>query len=132
MTEDDDASSRAGDMSDEEEHDADDDNDDALVPWSKESETLSDRFYALKDIIPPTTRQSIGLAISTTASWIKWSGLKVGNAAWIVTTTSLLVGLPLVLSIQTEGDIMAQEAQVYPPAQGVQPVRNSFLSLFLP
>jgi hypothetical protein len=40
---------------------------------------------------------------------VKWGGLKVGNAAWIVTTSALLVGLPLMLSIEGEAGIVQQE-----------------------
>ncbi len=68
VTEDDDDSSSiaASDASDL-------DVDQEAATWSKESETLGDRFYALQDMIAPSTRDSIKGAVRTTGSWNKWT-----------------------------------------------------------
>lgn len=75
------------------------------------SETLSDRFLALKDIISPSTRLNLSESINKTKYYVKFIGKKLGFGAWVLTTTALLVGLPLVLSIEGEGALVAQEKE---------------------
>ncbi|KIJ64983.1 hypothetical protein HYDPIDRAFT_89844 [Hydnomerulius pinastri MD-312] len=55
-------------------------------------ETFYDRLSAL--VVPPTTRHNI----SKTTSFVKKTGKVVGNIVLIVTTSALLMGLPLALS----------------------------------
>ncbi|GAA5973877.1 hypothetical protein JCM11641_001196 [Rhodosporidiobolus odoratus] len=126
VTEDDwsDASSVASDaLSDEE---------DSLTLYDPSQETFSERFYALKDMVPPSTRASIVDSIDKVRGWTKWSVGKVGQAAWITTTSALLVGLPLLLSIEGEAAIVQQEKEFLaqpgapnpygaPPAPGSAP-----------
>ncbi|GJN94532.1 hypothetical protein Rhopal_007615-T1 [Rhodotorula paludigena] len=88
-----------------------DDGDLQLAPFDPSQETLADRFYALRDMIPPTARAQIADAASATSSWIRWTAGKAGNAAWIVTTSALLVGMPLLLSIEGEAALVAQEKE---------------------
>ncbi|KAF8635994.1 hypothetical protein AX15_000156 [Amanita polypyramis BW_CC] len=83
-------------------------------------ESFLDRLAALKDIVPPTTRHSISSRISKTASWIKRSGKLAGNVVWIVTTSALLVALPLALSLEDEAKIVAQEKEMIEQQQGAQ------------
>lgn len=123
-----DTSSHAGsDVGSDADLDGDDD-DDAV--WSKESESLSDRFYALKDMLAPSTRSTIARSVGSTVGWIKWSGLKVGGAAWIVTTSALLVGLPLGLCIETEAGMIQQEKE-YGAGLGAPQVSSPFLHCWL-
>ena len=86
-------------------------------------ESLYDRFAALKDIVPPSTRHSVSSKISTTASFFKKGGKILGNVVWIVTTSALLVGLPLALSLEDEAKIVAQEKEMLAQQQGAQQVR---------
>ncbi|GAA5929894.1 Tom22p [Sporobolomyces koalae] len=103
-----------------------------LAPFDPDQETFAERFYALKDIVSPTTRAAVSDAADSTLAWTRWTANKVGNAAWIVTTSALLVGLPLLLSIEGEGALVQQEkeylaqpgaAQAFgaPPAPGSVP-----------
>lgn len=85
--------------------------DQELALYDPSQETLRERLAALKDMVPPTTRQSIADTFHSGASWVKWTGGKLGNAAWIVTTSALVVGLPLMLSIEGEAAIVAQEKE---------------------
>ncbi|KAL8279733.1 hypothetical protein RQP46_007828 [Phenoliferia psychrophenolica] len=80
-------------------------------PFDPNAESLADRFFALKDIVAPATRQAIADSASTTVSWIRWSAGLAGQAAWIVTTSALLVGLPAMLSIEGEGGLVMQEKE---------------------
>ncbi|GAA5906955.1 hypothetical protein JCM8208_003722 [Rhodotorula glutinis] len=74
-------------------------------------ETFKERIYALKDMVPPTTRAAVSDAAASAKGWLGWSASKAGNAAWIVTTTALLVGMPLLLSIEGEAALVQQEKE---------------------
>jgi len=87
-------------------------------------ESLYDRLAALKDIVPPSTRHTISSKVSTTASFFKKGGKILGNIVWIVTTSALLVGLPLALSLEDEAKIVAQEKEMLAQQQGAQQVRT--------
>lgn len=85
-------------------------------------ETFYDRITALVDIVPPTTRHSISSRFSRATSFIKRGGKLAGNIVWIVTTSALLVGLPLALSLEDEAKIVAQEQEMLAQQQGAQQV----------
>jgi len=86
-------------------------------------ESLYERLTALKDIVPPSTRHTISSKVSSTASFFKKGGKILGNIVWIVTTSALLVGLPLALSLEDEAKIVAQEKEMLAQQQGAQQVR---------
>ncbi|KAG8858427.1 mitochondrial import receptor protein [Tulasnella sp. 330] len=79
-----------------------------------ESESLIDRLSALVDIVPPGTRSNIARA----AGWVTRGGKILGNVVWVVTTSALLVGLPLALSLEDEAKIMAQEREMEGQREG--------------
>ncbi|KAG8214470.1 mitochondrial import translocase subunit Tom22 [Butyriboletus roseoflavus] len=83
-------------------------------------ESLYDRLSALVDIVPPSTRQSISSSLLRTTSFIKKTARVVGNVVWIVTTSALLVGLPLALSLEDEAKIVQQEQEMLAQQQGAQ------------
>jgi len=85
-----------------------------------EKETFIDRLTALVDIIPPKTRHSILQSISKGTSALKTGGKLVGNAVWIVTTSALLVALPLALVLEDEAKIVQQERDLIAQQQGQQ------------
>ncbi|KAF8610039.1 mitochondrial import translocase, subunit Tom22 [Ceratobasidium sp. AG-I] len=85
-----------------------------------EFETISERFAALVDIVPPTTRQSISNKIGAAASVVKRVGKIGGNIIWVVTTSALLVGLPLALALEDEAKIVQQEKEMLAQQQGAQ------------
>ncbi|BGP35575.1 mitochondrial import receptor subunit Tom22 [Rhodotorula toruloides] len=87
------------------------DSDLQLDTYDPSQETFAERIAALKDIVSPSTRAAISDAASSTKGWLSWSVAKAGNAAWIVTTSALLVGLPLLLSIEGEAAIVQQEKE---------------------
>ena len=92
-------------------------------------ETFYERLAALVDIVPPTTRHAIASRVSATASFLTAGGRLVGNVVWIVTTSALLVGLPLALSLEDEAKIVAQEKEMIAQQQGAQQVRYTCPSL---
>ncbi|KIJ54628.1 hypothetical protein M422DRAFT_73551 [Sphaerobolus stellatus SS14] len=83
-------------------------------------ETLVDRVAALVDIIPPTTRHSISTKVSRTASFLFTSGKVIGNIAWVIATSALVVGLPLALVLEDEAKIVQQEKEHLAQQQGAQ------------
>ncbi|KAG5648288.1 hypothetical protein DXG03_004858 [Asterophora parasitica] len=87
---------------------------------SSVDETFFDRIAALKDIVPPSTRHSISERISKTTSFFKKGGKIAGNIVWVVTTSALLVALPLALSLEDEAKIVAQEKEMLEQQQGAQ------------
>lgn len=94
--------SKGGDLSDDEYgSDFEDDYD--------ENETFADRVLALKDIIPPKQRQNISAFFSTASSLFKTCFSKGGTIAWAVTTSALLLGVPLSLSILGEQQLIEME-----------------------
>lgn len=90
-----------------------------------EDENLYDRLTALVDIIPPSTRHNIAAKVSKTAAFVKKTGKVVGNVVWVVTTSALLIGLPLALSLEDEAKIVAQEKEYMAQQQGAQHVSSS-------
>ncbi|KAH8108695.1 mitochondrial import translocase, subunit Tom22 [Phellopilus nigrolimitatus] len=94
-----------------------------------DAESFFDRVAALVDIIPPTTRYSIASRISRTASSIKKAGKVAGNVVWIVTTSALLVGLPLALSLEDEAKIVAQEKEMIAQQAGAQQMMAGYPAL---
>jgi import receptor subunit TOM22 len=89
-------------------------------------ESLLDRIAALKDIVPPTTRHSLVSKVSKTASFFKRSTKFAGNVIWVVTTSALLIGLPLALILEDEAKVVAQENEMLAQQQGAQQVRSWF------
>ncbi|CAD6910026.1 unnamed protein product [Tilletia controversa] len=100
------------DEDDDEDEDEDDDFDDDLS-----KETLFDRIAALKDIIPPQTRRSIANTVSTVSDVAWFGGRIIGVLGWVVTTSALVVALPLMLAVEDESRIMQQEREM--PPQGM-------------
>lgn len=71
-------------------------------------ETLYERVVALKDIVPPQHRVFASKAASSLYDWAS-SGLSFGGRAlYIITTSSLLLGVPCALSILSEQELDAQ------------------------
>ena len=83
-------------------------------------ESFYERIVALADIIPPTTRQSISAKLGKTAGVLSTTGKVVGNLVWIVTTSALLIGLPLALVLEDEAKIVQQEKEMLAQQQGAQ------------
>lgn len=91
-----------GEESDEEDgSDFDDDFD--------ENETFFERVMALKEIIPPKQRQAIVDTYNSTSSLVKTVFAKGGNLTWALTTSALLLGVPLSLSILSEQQLIEME-----------------------
>ncbi|CAG8472029.1 8447_t:CDS:2, partial [Funneliformis mosseae] len=89
-----------------------------------EEETWIERIRALRDIIPTDTRDSISYKISSMMSFGVRGARFLGNGAWVLTTSALLVVFPLLVEIgresainQMESDPYGQPGQPLPPGQ---------------
>ncbi|KAG8951742.1 mitochondrial import receptor protein [Tulasnella sp. 424] len=87
-------------------------------------ESFTERLSALVDIVPPKTRKSIADKVSATAGFFGKSGKVLGNIVWVVTTSALLIGLPLALSLEDEAKIVAQEREAEGQREGQAMLAN--------
>lgn len=104
------------------EDESDDDNVSVSSAGTVDDETLYERIVALRDIVSPTTRRSISGYVSSGKSWATWATRSAGTVAWIVTTSALLVGLPLALAMEDEVRIVQQEKELQMQQSGQQQV----------
>jgi len=101
--------SKEGSETDSEaETDSDDDFDDDFDP----DETFSERIHALKDIFPPQLRSSVVTGANALQSGCKGLVHKCGMSLWYLTTTALLLGAPLALSILHETQLSELEKEM--------------------
>jgi Mitochondrial import receptor subunit Tom22 len=66
--------------------------------------------------------------VSKTASFFKRTTKFAGNAIWVVTTSALLIGLPLALILEDEAKVVAQENEMLAQQQDAQQVCSSSFS----
>ncbi|AAS54835.1 AGR345Cp [Eremothecium gossypii ATCC 10895] len=97
------AGEKAGDSTDDEAYSSDEEDD------FDENETLYDRIVALKDIISPKQRKRLSQAYSTTVWMFQGLFSKGGNVVWALTTSALLLGVPLSLSLLAEQQLIEME-----------------------
>ena len=81
---------------------------------------LMSRFVETKQRLPSFGANVDAAVAKYVAAMEYWV---VGNLVWIVTTSALLVGLPLALSLEDEAKIVAQEKEMLAQQQGAQQVR---------
>ncbi|KAI8873419.1 hypothetical protein GQ42DRAFT_160540 [Ramicandelaber brevisporus] len=92
--------------------DADDDVDsDNESVYSVADESLLDRLSALKDIIPPGVRSGVSDFTEQVVDNLWSIGKIVGAAGWIVSTSAIMVALPMVLEMQKDMEIEEIEKQ---------------------
>ncbi|AET41474.1 Tom22p Ecym_8189 [Eremothecium cymbalariae DBVPG len=96
-------SEKSDSLFDDEDYSSDDDDD------FDENETFFQRFLALKDIIAPQQWQRVNKVYDATVSMCKVVFSKSGNVLWAVTTSALLLGVPLSLSILAEQQLIEME-----------------------
>lgn len=79
--------------------------------YDPSDETLAERLYALRDIVPPTTRSWVSSHVSSVAS-TAWSVLSFsGKGAWVITTSALFFGVPFALSFAEDQQLTAMEQE---------------------
>ncbi|KAF2502193.1 mitochondrial import translocase, subunit Tom22 [Lophium mytilinum] len=88
--------------------DSDNDSEISLAP----DESLYERISALQDIVPASTRRKISSTVSTTTSWVKSSLLFGGKSLWVISTTTLLLGVPWALAYSEEQQMVEMEREM--------------------
>ena len=90
---------------------------------SDDEDDSSDSFIGrIFDFIPPSTRHSIATNYNNVSTFLRIAGRVGGTLVWVVTTSALLIGLPLALSLEDEARIVQQEKDMMAQQQGVQQV----------
>jgi len=84
----------------------------SLQMYKIEDETIADRIYALRDIIRPSTRESICSRWNSIWDKSTSTGRTIGSVAWVLTTSIILVGLPMALSIEAESMLVSHEKEM--------------------
>jgi import receptor subunit TOM22 len=74
-------------------------------------ESLTDRLLALRDMIPPKTRARISSATNTIVSASSTGISYTGKGLWVLATSVLLLGLPYMLAVGQEQELMEEERQ---------------------
>ncbi|CAI5760275.1 unnamed protein product [Candida verbasci] len=92
------------DFSEEDEEDSDIEDD-----FDFENETIYDRIVALKDIVPPEHRENIYKASTTLQNSISSIFNQGGKLLWVLTSSSLLLGVPLAMAILSETQLQEME-----------------------
>lgn len=77
-----------------------------------ENETFYDRVVALKDIIPPGQRNQIVSTAESVQSLVSSAFAKGGSLLWAVTSSVLLLGVPLSLAILAETQLQEMEKEM--------------------
>ncbi|KAL8783583.1 MAG: hypothetical protein Q9213_004512 [Squamulea squamosa] len=85
--------------------------DDDLPSSLDPSETALDRIYALKDIIPPSTRRSIATTSANVFSALKSSALFSGKSLYVLSTGGLMVLVPYMMAMIEEQQIVEMERE---------------------
>jgi len=91
-----------------------------------EDETILDRIYALRDIIPPSTRSKICKGWKSGSNLFSKGTRFAGNVIWVVSTSAVLIGLPLAIAIENESLIVQQEREYQQQQTGAQQLNNPF------
>ncbi|KAF9411199.1 mitochondrial import receptor protein [Podila epigama] len=83
---------------------SDDENDN-----SGDIESILDRIWALQDVIPAKTRRRISDNATAAVNFTKSSAKFLGNSAWVLTTSALLLVLPLMIELEHEQGLVEYE-----------------------
>ena len=98
-------SNAARDDNDDDDSESDSDFDDDF----DEDETFLERIAALRDIIPPKQRQAASNFFGTAVSVFRTVFSAGTSLTWAITTSALLLGVPLSMSILAEQQLIEME-----------------------
>ncbi|KAL2916619.1 hypothetical protein HK105_203731 [Polyrhizophydium stewartii] len=100
-----------GDAQGADDDDEDDEDDEDVDEDGVLDESLFARLSALVDVIPPTARARAYTTASRVAGFTLAAARLAGTAAWVLSTASLLVFLPMGLAVEREQVEMMQMQQ---------------------
>jgi mitochondrial import receptor subunit TOM22 len=79
--------------------------------YDPQSETLAERLLALRDIVPPSTRNWVSSRVGFGFRLVTTAARFGSTFAWIVCTSALFVGVPWALCWAEEQNIIAMEQE---------------------
>lgn len=86
--------------------------------YDPRSETLTERLWALRDIIPPTTRSWFSGKYQTSKRVVTGVLFFAGRSAWSISVSALLIGVPFALCWAEEQQMIAMEQEMRQREQG--------------
>ncbi|KAH8880431.1 mitochondrial import translocase, subunit Tom22 [Thozetella sp. PMI_491] len=75
------------------------------------SETIWDRIYELRNIVPPTTRFWLWRQGQRATNFFKTSLFFLGRSSYVIVTSALLIGVPYALAYAEEQNMIAMERE---------------------
>ncbi|KAH8921236.1 hypothetical protein BT69DRAFT_352633 [Atractiella rhizophila] len=93
-----------------------DDIDLSLTPYDPSTETLLDRIMYLRYIFPP----SVLTAASRTSSFVSWTARGISKVSWVLSTTAILLAVPVALAVEGERMMVMQEREMNLQRSGQQ------------
>ncbi|KAI0400369.1 mitochondrial outer membrane translocase complex, subunit Tom22 [Xylaria palmicola] len=75
-------------------------------------ETLAERLYALRDMVPPQTRGYIANTVSTATNAVKSVLSFGGKSLWVISSSALLLGIPWALAWSEEQQVLEMEKEM--------------------
>lgn len=88
------------------------------------SESFLDRIIALKGIVPYSFRRRATRIFASTRTFVAQSTAYLGNAAWIFTTSMILIGLPVLYAYDRERSMIEYEREQQKFDQQQQPQKQ--------
>jgi mitochondrial import receptor subunit TOM22 len=89
------------------------------------NETLVDRLYALRDMVPPNTRNWLYHSSTTTVSTVRKGVWWAGRAFWATTATVLLVTVPFMILQMDDMQQTAMEQEMRMREMGAEVLTGS-------
>ncbi|CAN8097466.1 unnamed protein product [Discula destructiva] len=86
--------------------------------YDPRSETLAERLWALRDIVPPSTRSWFSGKFATTKRVVTGVLFFAGRATWSLSVSALLLGVPFALAWAEEQQMIAMEQEMRQREQG--------------
>ncbi|KXN71281.1 mitochondrial import translocase, subunit Tom22, partial [Conidiobolus coronatus NRRL 28638] len=83
-------------------------------------ESLLDRIYALKDIIPPNQRLAISNTVSSVYNGVHTAFSIIGKTGWVLSTSAFVVLLPLMIAYEKDQELLMRSGQYPGMEQGAQ------------
>ncbi|KAH8168043.1 hypothetical protein CIB48_g225 [Xylaria polymorpha] len=80
--------------------------------YDPSDETLGERLYALRDIVPPQTRGYIANVVSTASDAVKSALSFGGKSLWVISSSALLLGIPWALAWAEEQQVLEMEKEM--------------------
>ncbi|KAI1421682.1 mitochondrial outer membrane translocase complex, subunit Tom22 [Xylaria sp. FL1777] len=80
--------------------------------YDPRDETLGERLYALRDIVPPQTRGYITNTVATASNAVRSVLSFGGKSLWIISSSALLLGIPWALAWAEEQQVLEMEKEM--------------------